>query len=135
METGVEPVSEMLEDVNNTRDMVVNPLKEFRWKTKGRRKASEFCSSLYDFLCELGVPERIEQSIEKFRKDGDLNTANEYSQVWNIVMDVLDQTVEVMGDETFGIERASILKIGLASTDCLIPPSLDQVLVGRAVKT
>ena len=131
-ETGVEPVSEMLEDVNNTRDMVVNPLKEFRWKTKGRRKASEFCSSLYDFLCELGVPERIEQSIEKFRKDGDLNTANEYSQVWNIVMDVLDQTVEVMGDETFGIERfSSILKIGFGEYKIgLIPPSLDQVLVG-----
>jgi len=131
-DTGIESLSEMLEDVNDTRDMVVNPLKDFRWKTKGRRKASEFCSSLYDFLCGLGVPERIEQSIEKFRNDGDLNTANEYSQVWNIVMDVLDQTIEVMGDETFGIERfASILKIGFGEYKIgLIPPSLDQVLVG-----
>ncbi|HEY8499637.1 MAG TPA: helicase-exonuclease AddAB subunit AddB [Clostridia bacterium] len=131
-ETGIESESEMLEDVNKTRDMVVNPLKEFRWKTKGRRKASEFCSCLYDFLCGLGVPERIEQSIEKFRNDGDLNTANEYSQVWNIVMEVLDQTVEVMGDETFGVERfASMLKIGFDQYRIgLIPPSLDQVLVG-----
>jgi len=131
-EINVELESEKLEELNNTRDMVVNPLKEFRWKTKGRRKASEFCSSLYDFLCGLGVPERIERSIEKFRNDGNLNTANEYSQVWNIVMEVLDQTVEVMGDETFGIERfSSILKIGFGEYKIgLIPPSLDQVLVG-----
>lgn len=131
-ETSVESESEKLEDVNNTRDMVVNPLKEFRWKTKGRRKASEFCSCLYDFLCGLGVPERIEQSIEKFRNNGELNTANEYSQVWNIVMEIMDQTVEVMGDETIGIERfSSILKIGFGEYKIgLIPPSLDQVLVG-----
>jgi ATP-dependent helicase/nuclease subunit B len=131
-EINIELESEKLEDVNNTRDMVINPLKEFRWKTKGRRKASEFCSCLYDFLCGLGVPERIEQSIEKLRNEGDLNTANEYSQVWNIVIEVLDQAVEVMGDETFGIERfSSILKIGFGEYKIgLIPPSLDQVLVG-----
>jgi len=51
----------------------------------------------YDFLCTLGIPEKIEDAIEKFRESGNLNLANEYSQVWNAVMEVFDHTVEVMG--------------------------------------
>lgn len=131
-EKSLEDEEELLEGINRIRAQVLAPLMEFRKKTRGRKRASEFCASLYDFLCTLGVPERIEDSIERFRKSGNLNLANEYSQVWNIVMEVFDQTVEVMGDETFGIERfANILKIGFGEYKIgLIPAALDQVLVG-----
>ena len=104
-----------LEQINEIRSRIVKPLLGFRNKTKGRRTAVDLCTGIYDFLCDLGIPETIEKSIENFRESGELNLANEYSQVWNTVMDILDQTVEVMGDETFGLERFSkILKIGLA---------------------
>jgi len=131
-EKNLEEEGEMIEDINRIRAQVVMPLMEFRRNTRGRKKASDFCTSLYDFLCTLKVPERIEDSIERFRRDGNLSLANEYSQVWNIVMEVFDQMVEVMGDETFGIERfANILKIGFDQYKIgLIPASLDQVLVG-----
>ena len=133
----LEAQSKMLENVNKIKTLVSAPLLEFRKKTKGRKKASEFCSALYDFLCSIGVPERIENSIEGFRRSGNLNLANEYSQVWNIAMEVFDQTVEVMGDETFGIERfTNILKIGLGEYKIgLIPASLDQVLVGSVERS
>lgn len=131
-EKSLEAQRELLENINRIRAQVLAPLMEFRKKTRGRKRASEFCASLYDYLCTIGVPERIEDSIERFRKIGILNLANEYSQVWNIVMEVFDQTVEVMGDETFGIERfANILKIGFGEYKIgLIPAALDQVLVG-----
>ncbi len=130
-ENSLEEVKELLEDVNQIRARVLTPLMEFRKKTKGRKKASDFCASLYDFLCTLGIPEKMEDAVEKFRKSGNLNLANEYSQVWNAVMNVFDHTVEVMGDETFGIERfANILEIGFGECKIgLIPASLDQVLV------
>lgn len=133
----LETQSKLLENINKIRALVSAPLLEFRKKTKGRKKASEFCGALYDFLCSLGVPERIEGSIERFRRSGKLNLANEYSQVWNIVMEVFDQTVEVMGDETFGIERfTNILKIGFGEYKIgLIPASLDQVLVGSVERS
>lgn len=131
-EKSLEEAKELLEDVNRIRAQVVAPLMEFRKKTKGRKKASDFCASLYDFLCTLGIPEKIEDAIEKFRESGNMNLANEYSQVWNAVMEVFDHTVEVMGDETFGIEKfARILEIGFGECKIgLIPASLDQVLVG-----
>ncbi|HWQ71118.1 MAG TPA: helicase-exonuclease AddAB subunit AddB [Desulfitobacteriaceae bacterium] len=121
-----------LEEINRIKAAVCGPLLNFRRQTKGRRKAAEFCSALYDFLCELGVSASIEALIERFKNSGQLSLASEASQVWNIVMEVFDQTVEVMGKETFGLERfANILKIGLGEYKLgLIPAALDQVLVG-----
>ncbi|MFZ3373245.1 MAG: helicase-exonuclease AddAB subunit AddB, partial [Desulfitobacteriaceae bacterium] len=126
-----------LEEINRVRAAISEPLLKFRKQTKGRRKAAEICTALYDFLGALGVPERIEATIEQFRKSGQLNLANEASQVWNIVMEVFDQTVEVMGEETFGLERFSnILKIGLGEYKVgLIPASLDQVLIGSVERS
>lgn len=123
-----------LREINNVRRMVVAPLRAFREKTVGRRKASDFCTALYDFLCDLKVPETIEKCIDGFKRSGDFYMAGQYSQVWNILMEVFDQTVEVMGDETFGIERfSSILRIGLGEYSIgLVPASLDQVIVGSA---
>ncbi len=136
-ERNLEAQSKMLESINGIRALVAAPLLSFRRKTKGRKNASEFCTSLYDFLCTLHVPESIEKSIEAFREMGELALANEYAQVWNIVMEVFDQAVEVMGDETFGLERFSkILKIGFGEYKIgLIPASLDQVLVGSVERS
>lgn len=133
-ENTLERWNEELGKINGIRRKVAAPLKAFREKTAGRRKASDFCAALYDFLCELKVPETIEKNIEEFRKKGDFSRASEYSQVWNILMDVFDQAVEVMGDETFGLERFSrILKIGLGEYSIgLVPASLDQVIIGSA---
>lgn len=132
-----ESRNEALDEINRIRAEVTGPLLEFRKKTKGKRKVSEICGALYEFLCDIGVPERIEACIDRFRQDGMLSLANEYSQVWNIVMEVFNQTVEVMGEESIGIERFSnILKIGLGEYKLgLIPASLDQVLVGSVERS
>ncbi|MDF2986290.1 MAG: helicase-exonuclease AddAB, AddB subunit [Eubacterium sp.] len=123
---------ELLCEINETRKMICEPLLRFREKTKGRRKASDFCTCLYDFLVESGVEERIEQYIQFFNNTGKLRLASEYEQVWNILMEVFDQVVEVSGDDTAGVERfTNVLKIGLAEYKISsIPVSLDQVLVG-----
>jgi ATP-dependent helicase/nuclease subunit B len=123
---------QLLLQINSTRREICEPLMRFRGKTKGRKKASDFCACLYDFLLEIGVQSRIEEYIQHFTQVGKLRLASEYEQVWNILMDVFDQVVEVMGDETFGLERfTNIIKIGLEEYKISsIPVSLDQVLVG-----
>jgi len=126
-----------LDEINDIRNRVVKPLLDFRNKTKGKRTAAEFCTGIFEFLCDLGVPESIEKNIDDFRESGRLKLADEYSQVWNIVMDVLDQTVEVLGDETCSLDGFSeILKIGLAEYKIgTIPAAVDQVLVGSVERS
>lgn len=123
---------EYLKKINFVKEAVVLPLQEFRNKTKGRHKATAYCMELFELFCKLGVPSRIEKYIEDFKLSGNINLANEYSRVWNIIMEVFDQTVEVMGDENIGIERFSnILAIGLSEYKIgVIPASIDQILVG-----
>lgn len=126
-----------LDEINDIRNRIVKPLHDFRNKTKGKRTVLELCTGIYDFLCSLDIPGIVEKSIERFKEHGELNLANEYSQVWNIVMEVLDQTVEVMGNESLGLERFSrILKIALADYKIgTIPAALDQVLVGSVERS
>jgi ATP-dependent helicase/nuclease subunit B len=122
----------IIERVNEARLRLIEPLMNFRSKTKGRKKAREICTALYEFLCEIEVPEKIEERVQVFKQSGELELANEYSQVWNIVMEVFDQIVEALGDESLGLDRfGKILAIGLGEYKIgLIPPALDQVMVG-----
>ncbi|MGI6450001.1 MAG: helicase-exonuclease AddAB subunit AddB [Desulfitobacteriia bacterium] len=131
-ENSLAEQEKMLQEINSIRLSVTGPLKKFRQKTKGRNTALEWCTAIYDFLVECGVPARIEEFVRSFEDSGRLSLANEYSQVWNILMEVLEQTVEVMGEETIGLERiANVLKIGFAEYQIgLIPAALDEVLVG-----
>ncbi len=126
-----------LREINKIKYDICGPLLEFRKKTRGRKKVSEICGGLYDLLLATGVPGRIEMCIDQFRKGGKPGLAREYSQAWNIVMEVFDQAVEVMGEETFGIEKFSnIIRIGLKEYKMgLIPASLDQVLVGSVERS
>lgn len=126
-----------LDEINRTRKEIVEPLLEFRRRTKGRRTAEEFCSALFDFLCHLKIPEQMEALIEDFRNKGEFVLANEYSQVWNMVMDLMDQIVEVMGGETIGVERfTNLLRIGFSEYKIgSIPASVDQVLVGSVERS
>jgi len=126
-----------LSRVNEIRDMIVKPLVDFRSKTKGRKKCKEICGALYDFLCSIDVPAKIEGRIEMLKKNGRLDLANEYSQVWNIIVEVLDQVVEVAGSEQMNLEKfKKMLEIGFSEYRIgLIPPALDQVLVGSVERS
>jgi len=130
-----EPSQEELQQlarINEIRRRLTSPLESFRSKTKGGVKATVFCTALFELLCETGADKKIEEMSQAFLDAGQLDRANEYRQVWNIVMEVFSQIVEVLGEETIGTERFSeILAAGFAGHKMgLIPPSLDQVLVG-----
>lgn len=127
----------LLKEINTIRHGITAPIIKFRGKTRRKKEATEFCSALFEFLCELDVPSRMEKIIDQFKEEGQLDIANEYSQVWNIIMEVFDQVVEVMGDEKLGLEDfANILKIGFGEYQVgLIPASLDQVLVGSVERS
>ncbi len=124
--------ADLLRRINDARRKLAEPLEAFRTKTKGGADAVGFCTALYELLRDTGAAEKVEELSRKFADDGFLDKANEYRQVWNTVMDVFSQIVEVLGDEILGTERFSeILSAGFAGHKMsLIPPALDQVLVG-----
>ena len=75
--------------------------------------------------------ETLENLINNFTEKGDLEVADEYSQVWQIVVDILDQMVELMGDEKISLDKfMKVISLGFDEYELgLVPPSMDQVLV------
>ena len=67
----------------------------------------------------------------KNNSNNEIDLANQYSQVWDIVVDILDQIVEIMGDDSITLDKfIKIISIGFDEYELsTVPPSLDQVLV------
>ncbi|QGU96297.1 helicase-exonuclease AddAB subunit AddB [Clostridium bovifaecis] len=122
---------ELLDKINEIRIQVITPLANFYSRLKGKKSTEEICEALYEFLCQIGANETIETWVNKFKGEGKQELAREYSQIWNMVIELLDQVVEVFGEDKIELkEFVKILSLGFGEHKMgLIPPSLDQVLV------
>ena len=118
--------------INELKLKVIKPLSRLQIKLKGSKVIKDTCIHIYDFLIELCIPEQLEKWIDNFKTIGDNEKVSEYAQVWNMTMELLDQLVEVMGEEKVKLEDyLKLLQTGINEYEVgLIPPSLDQVLVG-----
>ncbi|ERI94809.1 ATP-dependent nuclease subunit B [Clostridiales bacterium oral taxon 876 str. F0540] len=123
---------EMLENINNIKIKITTPLFTLQERIKGKNSVRNISEALYEFLVEIKAYERVEYWVEGFKKEKELDKANEYSQVWNLVIELLDQLVEVLGDEEVKLEEfVKILSTGINEYDIgVIPAALDQVLIG-----
>lgn len=122
---------EALNKINDIREKIITPLIDFYSKLKGKKNAEEICGNLYNFLCHIGANKTVETWVEKFKEEGDQELAREYSQIWNMVIELLDQVVEVFKGEKMELKDfVKILSLGFGEHKMgLIPPSLDEVLV------
>lgn len=113
-------------------EKVREPLIKFHKAIKKGKNVRAICKSLYEFLVDLDIINRIESWIEDFDKKGINDKVKEYEQVSEIVLDILNQAVEVMGQEKLSIEEFyKIINSGFASKEIgVIPVALDQVNIG-----
>lgn len=128
----IEKEEENFQKINDIKNKIATPLIKLQDNIKGKKKVKEICTNIYEFLVEIKAGEKIENFVLKFEREKQLDLANEYSQVWNVVMDLLSQLVEVLGEEEVKLEEfIKIMRIGINEYDVgVIPASLDEVLVG-----
>ncbi|MEW5762093.1 MAG: PD-(D/E)XK nuclease family protein [Bacillota bacterium] len=97
-----------------------------------RLKGRDWARLLVEFCLRLGVPRRLDAWSEASLAAGAPELAREHRQVWRLVINVLDELVEVLGEAELAEEElAAILDAaweGLRLS--LIPPRLDAVTVG-----
>ena len=70
--------------------------------------------------------------VYKRQTKGTAAKAEEHRQIWQILMDVLQKAVEILGDAPMSLDTfARILSAGLEESSMgLIPPTADSLLVG-----
>ena len=124
---------EQLETLNGIRERFIERICQVR-ETLASKKPTvqQYVEALYDFMVREQYEQRIIDMAENFENQGETVLAKNYRQIYSSIIQLLDQTVELMGDIKLPLGQLSqILDIGLDQIGLgVIPPSLDHILVG-----
>lgn len=128
---------EVLQSLEKCRDVVTGPLGAFEDRLKKSKTAREMCEAVYYLLVDIEAPQQLDLMAHRAVQQGDPEQAMEHRQLWNAILSLLDQIVEMMGEEMLSKEVfTGILETGLKDLKlALVPPAIDQVLVGSIDRT
>ncbi len=127
-----ESARQQLAHLNELRERAVQPLLELADGLDAAHTATQYVQTLYDFLARIGAPESIAQRAQLHEDAGRLQTAEEYRQLWEILMQALEQFAWVQGDAPMETDAfVTLLGLVLSEYDVgTIPVSLDRVTCG-----
>ncbi len=128
-----EQEKQNLEQINSIRAAAVAALADFhRVVQDDSVTVADYTGALYKLLEQLGVPGQLERWASLATEEGRLEEAREHEQIWEDLVALLDVVVKALGEEELSLNQYMvILDAGLATLRLgLIPPGLDQVVVG-----
>lgn len=128
---------EMEQQINELKLMISAPILRLSRRLNKADTGRKLCEAIYLYLEELDVPTKLENWKMAAEQKGNLVKMREHEQVWNAVIDLLDQYVEILGEEHVSLKSfTAILDAGFESLHfSLIPPALDQVIIGDLEKS
>lgn len=133
-----EMIEQASAKINTVREQTWNRLSALHGRiAKGKHTVRQYADALCDFLEEERFYSEIQRRIEYFEAAGDKEQAKEYDQIYEIVLNVLDRLVELLGEESMNLkEFGEILDTGFSEARIgLIPPGVDQIMVGDLSRT
>ncbi len=133
-----EVLPDRLEYINALRIQVFDDIEPLLsvWKEK-QATVQEKLTALYNFIRAHDIQKKLSEREEQFMTAGMPGLAKEYGQTYALVMELFDKVVALLGEEKIDRrELSDILDSGFAEIKVgIIPPSLDQVLVGDMERT
>lgn len=119
--------SELIENLSPLAEVLLDKGKTVR----------EYTVAVYKQITEINVEEKMDIFREQLEEEGMYLVAKEYQQIYGIVVDLFDKLVELLGEEHLPLkEYIEILEAGLGEAKVgIIPPGLDQVVVGDIERT
>ena len=129
---------EVLEKVNAYRERLVERFEPFAEKMRKKGNTLLFyATALYELLRDCEISRQLQERAAQLEADGEMGQAREYSQVYGILIRLLDEMAELLGEETMEVrEFTEILEAGLSEAKVgVIPPGIDQVQVGDIRRT
>lgn len=129
---------ESLLEINRIREKFTEETEALAVGFSGKKKTvREYCQYLYEFIVKSRIQEKLKIQEEIFAQKGSRAMEKEYAQIYGIVMELLDKMAEILGEETVSPEEfRQILETGMSQAKvALIPPGIDQVLIGDMERT
>lgn len=121
-----------IERLNELRKQIIEPLVELQNKIRKDKTAKGIAKSLYEFMLEENIPEKVKAKIEKLEENQLLELVSEYKTSYKIILEILDEIVLIFEKDNLTIDKFyKILKIGLKNSELgKIPGTADQVAFG-----
>lgn len=113
------------------RQQIINPIQALADSLEKADSITDMVKAVYSYLELMGVPEQLQSWADEAQRIGRLDLARENQQVWSSIMNLLDQLVELDGDEKTTVsEFKELIEDGLNNLELsLIPPGLDYVTI------
>ncbi len=126
------------ETINQCRKKIIAPFYEFKQQLYDQESGDyqatvlQYSQALYQFLNDLNVCKKLKSWSQEAQEQGLLDQRDLHNQVYTDVMNLLDEMVVVMGDDKLSLqEYLDLLLTGLSQlSKGVVPPALDQVLIG-----
>ena len=132
----MDPADETeLELLNRTRREFLEQVETLRGKD--RDLAVNHVNRLYDFLVKAQAQKKLADQAGAFEEAGDTAKAREYSQIYRLVMELLNQIYQLLGEEEISRQEfADIVEAGFGEIQVgIIPQNVDRILVGDMERT
>lgn len=129
----LEKDAEELCEINELRKRAVIPLLKFKKAfdgANGREKAL----ALYNLLLDFNVGENLKNFVARLIEDGEYSLAHEQGRIWNILIEIIDNIAEILGEMKLNAKRFEEI-FSLMAARCsigVLPAGLDEVTVGSA---
>lgn len=128
--------SEQLECLNELRVRLLKQMEQFL-EVGSNIQVKDMVLRLYQFLTQNQIEQKLHGYAAFFEARKDDARAREYRQIYRLIMELLEQVLELIGDETMSLQEfADILDAGFAEIEVgIIPRSVDRVIVGDIERT
>ena len=121
-----------LKELNAAREKIAGPLILLKERISAAGDAAAQAEALRDFLAAADIPKLLQQKINRFELDGELELRAETLQLWEMIGNAISQMSIVLGHMPMdGPTFYRLFKTVLSRYDIgLIPVSLDRVSAG-----
>ncbi|MCC5895866.1 MAG: PD-(D/E)XK nuclease family protein [Alkalibacterium sp.] len=118
------------EKANKTRQTIRSAFLPFFKQLKSVKTNRDAARVVYQFLERHRINDQLLNWRDQALEEGDLEDARKHEQVWQTFTQLLDEYVDVLGDEEWDIDTfLTILETGFdQATYSIVPPSIDQVM-------
>lgn len=122
-----------LQQINDLRERVVLPLQRFSSRIQ-EADGEGMARAVYFLLDEIGAASSLRRLAADLEREGESDLAQEQLRLWDLLMQLLDQTALVLKGRRLSSRRyAELLKLIIDSSNiAFIPQGLDEVTVGAA---
>lgn len=123
--------------ISDIREEYILPLAAFHDRIKGRNTVIYIAAELYKYLVSVGLDKTVAQYVDQFRENGDNTRAKQYESVWNVIVRVLEEIADVLGDKNASVKnfRKYLYVAFMHQKIGIIPTSLDEIMIGDIVRT